>query len=352
MLYGFPIEATQENWLHDATCGIVREIHARIAAGVAPDTWPDVVPIAYRDALVSRKGLRERARAYAQVAAAVTAEARLAVESAMESENDIARLLSCEADCESIEDLPALVRGPVSDLFGFSFGLLAHLGVRDRQYRVIFAALKIKLCPFCGTEFFDAPGAPREALDHYLAKSRYPLAATNLRNLVPMGSKCNSRYKRAKDILHAPDGKRRKAFDPYNTLPLTVSLDESIPFSAPDRSTTWRIAFSGPPEEVETWDNIFAIRERYARDILDTEFQGWLKEFRRWCLEKKEVITEFAQVVDAVARYAEYQEANGFDGGRAFLKAAAFRMLERRCRVGDNRVISIVTGLATVQEAL
>ncbi|MCK7494405.1 MAG: hypothetical protein MZW92_26920 [Comamonadaceae bacterium] len=59
-------------------------------------------------------------------------------------------------------------------------GLLTKIGIRDRRYQAIYKSAMYHMCPFCGCEYFDAPGAPREDLDHYLAKSRYPFAAVNL----------------------------------------------------------------------------------------------------------------------------------------------------------------------------
>ena len=88
------------------------------------------------------------------------------------------------------------------------------------------------MCPFCGCEYFDAPGAPREDLDHYLPKSLYPFAAANLRNLVPMGMKCNERYKLAQDILRDAAGVRRRSFDPYAERQIKVILDNSVPLAA------------------------------------------------------------------------------------------------------------------------
>ena len=146
---------------------------------------------------------------------------------ALDLGNRIAELLSGASECPTIDALPEVVQIPVGELFGFAFDLLAELEVRDQHYATIYAAAPAHVCPFCGTEYFDAPGAVREPLDHYLKKSQYAFAAVNLRNLVPMGHKCNSGYKGASDLLRRDDGSRRVAFDPYNHGAVRVSLDAS-----------------------------------------------------------------------------------------------------------------------------
>ena len=112
-------------------------------------------------------------------------------------QNRIADLAICATDCEILSDLPKAIQAPVAEPCNFAFELLTGLGVRDRHYRAIYTTVPYHVCPFCGCEYFDAPGAPREDLDHYLPRNLYPFAAANLRNLVPMGMKCNERYKLA-----------------------------------------------------------------------------------------------------------------------------------------------------------
>src|SRR5262249_39806605 len=154
------------------------------------------------------------------------------------------------------------------DLFSFAFTLLSDFGVRDTMYEHIYDAIPEKVCPFCGCETFDSPRGPREALDHYLAKSIYPCAAANLQNLVPMGTKCNSRYKLSKDIIRTAAG-RRRAFFPYGTDVATISLLDSIPFAgASGDAPEWRVTFSPAVQEVETWNQVFGIETRFSRDEL------------------------------------------------------------------------------------
>jgi hypothetical protein len=225
--------------------------------------WPAIIPEAHRTKLSGRHGLRDRLHTYQDVVEALNDHELNQVIDALNEQNNIPSLLSNACNCETIDDLPESIRQPVKELFTFAFGLLKDLGIRDRQYEIIYSQTLYHVCPFCGFEYFDAPGAPREALDHYLPESRYPFAAANLCNLVPMGNKCNSRYKLAQDILHNDDGTRRKSFYPYENRSVRITLDNSEPFAGNQGLfplPLWRIDFEPNSEEVVTWDTVFCIQ--------------------------------------------------------------------------------------------
>ena len=253
--------------------------------------------------------------------------------------------MSCACNCETIDDLPLGIRGPISELFSYSFNLLTLLGVRDECYRVIYSATPHHVCAFCGLEYFEAPGAPREALDHFLARSLYPFAAANLHNLVPMGHKCNSNYKLSQDILRGTGGVRRRSFNPYGMVAgIRISLSESEPFAGRDGQTpAWQIAFDPDSEEVTTWDTIFRIRTRYARDILDEEFKNWLTNFWDWCRRAEINLNSERTLLHALERYVGCHEDCGLSD-RSFLKAAMFRMLLKHCQEGNARLIQLLLG--------
>ncbi len=120
-------------------------------------------------------------------------------------------------------------------------------------------------------------------MDHYLARSIYPFAAVNLLNLVPMCHECNSDYKKAADMVRHANGKRRVAFDPYNHTKVDVRLDQSIPFAGkgghlPD----WKIELSPMSPEVDTWNDVFNVRQRYRNDFLDEDYESWIERCSQW----------------------------------------------------------------------
>jgi hypothetical protein len=349
VLFGYPVAATQNNWLHYCLFEAVQNIHAAVDAGERYPIWPQILPAAHRAKLRRRRGLRDGLSAYDVAIRKLERADRAAVFQTFEAANRISDLLSGVQDCTTMDGLPEVVREPVGALFGFAFSLLTELDVRDEQYATIYAAIPEHICPFCGTEYFDAPGAAREALDHYLNKSRYPFAAANLLNLVPMGHKCNSSYKLASDLLRRVDGSRRVAFDPYNHEQIGVSLDDSDPFNGlTEHTPNWSIRFDPETPEVPTWDEVFSVRVRYRRDHLDPSFSNWLGLFGKWARREGLPINTDEALVEAIKRYETLWVDNGMQD-RAFLKAAVFRMLRRHCEAGHRRLIDYLLNLvATV----
>lgn len=351
MLFGYPIQSTQNNWVHECVCDAIQKIHALVDAGGAYPAWPDILPLAHRKVLKSKRGLRDRLRDYDSAARLLSKPQRDEVLAALDGENKIADLLADVHDCIRADGLPQAIRTEVDTLFEFSFGLLAKFPVRNDHYAAIYNAAPAHMCPFCGTEYFDAPGAPREALDHYLAKSLYPFAAANLRNLVPMGYKCNSSYKAAKDLLRRDDGSHRRAFDPYVHAAVSITLDDSEPFGgATENTPRWDIRFDPETPESFTWDEIFSLKERYRRDHLDQDFRTWLDQFAKSAKLKGAVGT----VADLMERLNWFEKLQAFTGlqDRAFLKTAVFRMLRLKCEAGDKRLLDQLMSLVAEPDAL
>jgi hypothetical protein len=349
VLFGYPITATAENWLHECLLEMVQTIHARHDAGKPVPTWPGIIPETYRSKLSTRTGLKNRLNRYSVAARKLSVLERQQVLTCLAQQNRIADLVSCSTDCDSLADLPEAMRTPVAELFNFAFGLLTALGVRDRHYYAIYTAASYPVCPFCGCEYFDAPGAPREDLDHYLPKSLYPFAAANLRNLVPMGMKCNERYKQAQDILRNATGARRRSFDPYAERHITVVLDNSVPFGSADGQTPdWRIDFEPDSVECATWDNVFHFRERIIRDVLNASFRQWLGDFSAWFKMRMGIADPGdTEVLDAMCTYAEDMALTGLTA-REFLRAPVFQMLHRHCAAGDQRVLALMKTVITI----
>jgi hypothetical protein len=350
MLYGYPIAATAKNWLHQCVCEAVSVVHQRLAIGKSLPAWPRTIPKKYRARLATRRSLRDHLTAYAHSVSKLSQGERDFVFQVLAEQNRIAQLVSSKRHCRAIDDLPPSVRTPVSNLFACAFDLLKDFGVRDEQYRYVYDASRGHVCAFCGLEYFEAPGGKREALDHYLVREQYPFASANLRNLVPMGHKCNSSYKGSKDVLRKSTGQRRRAIDPYAHVDLRISLDKSIPFQGiGKRIPKWTIEFSRRSESIDTWDDVFSIRERYKRDVLDAEFDSWLETFWVFCRFAAGAPTTDADVVRALSRYIDVLDSEGL-AGRAFLKAAMFRMLRIHCGHRNQRLLKLLrVGIRSAQ---
>lgn len=350
MLFGYPEAATAENWLHESLIHAVETVHIKIELGEALPEWPGVFPAAHRDKLKRKSGLRDRLDAYRAAVVLVMPAQRGEILIAMHEQNTIAGLLTCQCDCPTISDLPIVVQEPIRALFGFASDLLTDLGIRYRQYEHIHKSMKARVCPFCGMEEFSAPLTPQEDFDHYLPRSIYPFAAVNLRNLAPMGHKCNSGYKGAKDILKTSAGVRRRAFDPYGEPQVQLSLNESEISQLVDGPfvSAWHLDMQPSTPEIETWDSVFCVRNRYTQDALEERnFLDWIGDFAKW-FKGRSVPNCDQQLIAVVTDYVGILTDSGYRE-RAFIKAAVFRFLLTRLVAGCQRVLGLMrdaTGMA------
>lgn len=352
MLFGYSIAATSENWLHESMIAAVEKVHSLVDEGKRMPKWPNIFPDAYRERLSGRKGLAKRLAVYTKAIKSLSSADRELVLQALSTQNRISELLSRQCDCMDLEELPMASREPIKNLFTFAFGLLTDYGVRQRQYKALCETIPARICPFCGCEGLDAPGAPQEDLDHYIPRSKYPFAAANLRNLAPMGGRCNASYKHMQDPLRGTDGRRRIACDPYLTDGISISLNNSIvdDFAVDRIISEWVIDFQPTNEAIESWEEIFHIRERWKRDILDEPtFNQWLGDFRNYCRSAAFRFTADNDVTEAIDRYEQYLSGCGFRD-RSFLKAAVFRFISIRCAQGCQRLLPLLRDLTGVPQ--
>lgn len=348
MFYGYPIVANTNNWLHGCLCAMLADIHNSIDAGKRPPKWPQIIPEERRPDLGARTALKAHLKAYEKAYKLLGALERQQVVNCFAQQNLIQALVQSTVNCETLDDLPEAIQQPIINLFDFSFKLLTPLGLRDKQYEIIYNASSHHVCPFCGSEYFDAPGAPREDLDHYLVKSLYPFAAANLENLAPMGKRCNENYKLQQDMLRTVAGVRRRSFYPYTAPSIAVCLDSSLPFGGVDgRTPNWVIDFNPNSPECTTWDEVFHLRERIKRDVLDTSFMRWLDEFSTWYKARINVQNPTNQtLVDALKIYAEDAAFKGLNA-REFLRSLVFSMLHKHCANGNVRLSEFMSDLVT-----
>lgn len=356
MLACYPIEAANENWLHEAIVEIIRAIHSELDGRRhmqdAQAAWADLVPNALapenRKNIVNADGIRDRVFAYKNSIAPLSQEQRERVLSTLEVQNQIADLVSGAVQGDGIDIEFPEVKSAVAELFVFCYGKLADFKIRRRQYRIIFDCLKTKICLFCGIERIMNPEETAQDQDHYLAKTIYPFAAANMRNLVPMCRCCNRDYKKNIDILRAADGRRRLAFDPYNCVPPKISLLDS--FIAEDASPpipNWQISLVPQTEQVATWDEVFSIRTRYKRDILNNHFHIWLQGFADKCRRERmrgNIRGDFTddEVREVLVNYKEDKSDLPNTGMAGFLEPLVFEFLVSQFDLENFRVIQLI----------
>jgi hypothetical protein len=156
------------------------------------------------------------------------------------------------------------------------------------------------LCPFCGlTDNRDENYKTRDDYDHYLPRHKYPFNSVNFRNLAPMCSDCNKSYKTTKDPISRTPGTRQKAyapFDPAVTLPkFSVALDSSKIKALSLTDICITITSATHQEEVDTWQWLFGIQERYKGKLCKKRgAYAWLntvlKESANYGKSPKEVL--------------------------------------------------------------
>lgn len=356
MLGCYPIQATQENWVHESLVSMIRAAHSNLdlsnTVTASQEYWIAIIPTGLdstnRTFLVRSYGIRDHFFTYVNLVSQLDSDQRRKILSVLDNQNKIPELLSGTQNIETIEAEFPNINTAVYDLFVFSFTKLADFQVRARQYKIIFNSLDIKICTFCGIERVMNPEEVAQDQDHYLPKSLYPFAAVNMRNLVPMCRCCNRDYKAAIDVLRDANGVRRVAFDPYNCQPPTISLlrsviDENVSPPLPE----WLIDFTPPSEHAETWDAVFSIRTRFKRDILNQYYDIWLKGFKTKCAKdrKRGKILKgftFAQIREVLAHYVEDRAESPCIGMGSFLEPLVFELLLNYYDQGDDRIMNLI----------
>ncbi|MEZ8833931.1 hypothetical protein AB6E63_13210 [Vibrio cyclitrophicus] len=356
MLKCYPVAATQENWLHEALIDILLLIHQKIDDDELvinnQATWRHLVettvPIVHQAKIKSLRGIRDRLFSYKDELIKLDSVQRRVIISAMTSQNLISDLLGGIEPIQIIKQTHPQLHIKANELFVFAFEKLTDLKVRERQYEIIFNSLNDKICSFCGIERVMDPEETAQDQDHYLAKSIYPFAAANMRNLVPMCRCCNRDYKKAKNVIIGDDDVRRKAFDPYNSNAPIISLTNSdlIPETSPI-NIDWTIEFLSHVEEAETWDQVFSIRTRYKRDILNRYFDTWLRGFMLICAKKRakgRITPDFSpvQIRQQLQSYQEDKTDHPNIGLAGFLEPLAFSFLLSKYDEGHPRVINLI----------
>ncbi|TCK18991.1 hypothetical protein DFR30_2281 [Thiogranum longum] len=355
MLACYPLAATQENWLHETLVALIQLVHQKLDASQAiPETqqrWRALLDVVinnpHKRLLIPLRGVRDRLFAYKREVANLSNGERAQIFGVLESQNQIVNLLADAEPISSIEQDFPLVNTRARELFEFCYGKLTDLEVRERQYAIVFNAIPDKICPFCGIERLMNPEETAQDQDHYLAKSIYPFAAANMRNLVPMCRVCNRDYKKDIDVIRDDQGNRRTAFDPYNCQPVTVELNNSAMDSGSGRPIpSWQIEFQPSSNEAETWDNVFSIRKRYKRDVLDNSFDRWMRGFAKKCERDRVrglIQQEFndAEVRVVLANYQQDKEDSPAIGGD-FLEPKAFKFLLSEFDEGNERIIRMI----------
>lgn len=124
------------------------------------------------------------------------------------------------------------------------------------------------------------------AFDHYLPRALYPFNSVNLDNLVPTCDACNQKYKRDVDPLFAADNlflkeNQLRCFFPFSGKEYPIVVDvkflSSYRQNMPIEDIKVDLTCTGKQEEVDNWDRIYHIKQRYRSFIGNDEFYNTYK---------------------------------------------------------------------------
>lgn len=339
MLFTFPPESLSCNWVNQKVIEALNAGMNAVDAGQALREWPDCLPADKRDVLRRRTGLRPKLASFWDEYSKLSVAERACLRDAIGNQTNLPNVYSdVTLQCPCLDDVPNAMHIPVKALFEYLFGQLGKIKEGGKALRDIHFEIcqdhGIRICPYCGLDYFQPVGGKRNALDHLMPISKYPFASADFRNLPPACHPCNSLYKLDQDILFNAAGLRRFCSDPYAGPIYQIKLDGSAfgegnvvkGFALP----RWQIGFEGPSaQQAETWDNVYKIKSRFA-SILDTDFLSWVKSFALWFVREPELGKGKSpdEVLAELPRYIRNVIQDDLND-RAFLKAEVFRLLER-----------------------
>lgn len=245
-----------------------------------------------------RTELRNRFKAiYDKYKAIGDVAARQRIISAYFDTNKVSALCNNEdhLSCFELNDLHENIRKEIDDAFLYLYtSALNHPAYETFVKSTIKVSLwnftnvnGIDVCPFCGLEMLlQIEGQARLPLDHWLNKDKFPFAAINFENLIPIGTDCNSNGVKGvknvlKDIRVRP---KKRAFYPYIlNKGFGVSIVCTKNPNVENEFGEWE--FSIAPNDAsekdyfESWNFIFNISTRYKSYFDDKIVLNWRNRY-------------------------------------------------------------------------
>jgi hypothetical protein len=151
-----------------------------------------------------------------------------------------------------------------------------------KDYYDTFFKINEPLCPFCGLTTLEKDSSNhRDDFDHYLPKEKYPFNAVNLKNLLPMCSDCNKKWKKTKNPIFKE--KAKKAFYYFGTIEPNFDIKIIInELNINNNICDVIIEFQSPTmqDEVDSWNRLFSLSIRYIDNVIchNKIGLGWIRE--------------------------------------------------------------------------
>lgn len=246
---------------------------------------------------------------------------RQEVQRAFVANNDIESICNCGCRPYKYADIPAAIR---EELRSFFKSLWADYPQTTR-IEAVFGTVKAHfdafvsqgdwqaiVCPFCGImPLQPANGTYRDAYDHFIPKGYYPFNSVNFQNLVPTCHVCNSNAKHIIDVPFNADGSPRAILYPYNRhsphlveahIVCRVEYERSEHTLLSETKDFWSITLTESGHqtiEMNGWDTVYNIRQRYQDHIIQCERVWWQEVFKKYKRLRHTAFEDFkADVLD------------------------------------------------------
>lgn len=347
MFFTYPIAATEDNWLSSTLLDVLHGALTALQNGEEPIGFQAAVPEPYKAEFARGRNFPALYAAFVEACRPLQGDQRDDIMLALEGQNQFPELFAINAPTHGIAvNFPA-VHEAARSLFEYAFRKLSDLQtpgsvetVRGRYHQRVHAHIASGCCPFCGLEIMEAPDPDLvdPDLDHYLAMSKYPFAGANLRNLTAMGTTCNRSYKGAQDILLDEQDQKAECFDPYGNEHVALSLDGTVLLPGGGAGPTWALTFD-PDLKSRNWRRIFKLEARMKANVLEKQYQMWLKHFTIYADRNGLDIAGRDGAIEAIAKFKATCDMESLPTV-ARLKASFFTLVETALNdpVGGDRM--------------
>lgn len=228
---------------------------------------------------------------------ALSEQEKQLISQAFDSTNQIEDLCEGRGTPVYLDDMPEVVKKRIKPLLKWCYEKLLEKKKVSEGKIAYYKDLKdhnggMKTCPCCGLIDFESGSSSKgEAFDHYFSKGIYPFASINFLNLIPICHKCNSGRKGKKN----PIKDNKIAFYPFSTAThkINIEIETKLEVNNEDKQlhlSDLTVKLIGDKKKVETWDWLFAIKERY-KGVYEDYSGPWFRQLiNRYKKNKKRAI--------------------------------------------------------------
>ena len=190
--------------------------------------------------------------------------------------NTITPIFYDELERNTSPDFASKVKSFFNSLYEDIFGQKPYF---INQHYDAFMQENKRLCPTCGLNTLEADASNhRDDYDHYLPKEKYPFNAVNLKNLMPICSDCNKKWKKTNNPVMNTLGVASAYYYYSSTVP---DVDIKIIVNNLDICDLNIVLLSATMQEkVDSWNRVYSIGRRYKEHVIchNEVGKGWLRK--------------------------------------------------------------------------